>query len=95
MINNLDCLLNIKKCNTVIHFADSNTTIATHNGTTLHNVLSIPEFKYKRNLLFTDNLSGEGYKILVLIYNNERENIFYYEIKINQEFKKYGFLKTI
>ncbi|KAG4093805.1 hypothetical protein H8356DRAFT_1329106 [Neocallimastix lanati (nom. inval.)] len=63
-----DCLLNIKKCNTVIHFADSNTTIATHNGTTLHNVLSIPEFKYKRNLLFTDNLSGEGYKILIRQY---------------------------
>ena len=81
MTNNSDTLIDKRKCNEIIQFADGDTVDATYigsyigyinnNETKLKNVLYIPEFK--RSLLSIDNLSDEGYK--TLFYRNNNKNL--------------------
>jgi len=79
MTNNFYTLIDKRKYNEIIQFADGNTIAGTYIGTYIgyinnneiksKNVLYIPEFK--RNLLSIDNLNDEGYKTIFYRHNNK------------------------
>jgi len=65
MVNNLEALTDVEKCDELILFVNGGNTTATHKGKyvgyinknkiVLHNVLFIPDFK--RNFMSIENLS--------------------------------------